>query len=158
MELLTPDLFCDKVEDITPALLESLGIRALLIDIDNTLVSRASGSFEDSVLVWIAQMKRAGVSLCLLSNNWHAAVYDYAAELDLPIVAKAIKPLPLFYIKALALIGAQRATTAMVGDQLFTDILGARLCVLFSILVKPLSTTDLWYTQFFRVLEQRIRR
>ncbi|MCL2750104.1 MAG: YqeG family HAD IIIA-type phosphatase [Coriobacteriia bacterium] len=156
MELLTPDLQLDKVEDITLELLESLGITALLVDIDNTLVSRATSKIEDSALEWVKSMKEAGIACCLLSNNWHGVIHDYAAELGVPVVGKAMKPLPLAFIKALNLIGAKRATTAMVGDQVFTDILGARFCVMFSILVKPLSTTDLWYTKIFRRVEQKL--
>ncbi len=103
-------------------------------------------------------MKQKGISCCLLSNNWHANAFDYAKALGLPIVSKAMKPLPLAYIKALVKIGAHRASTAVVGDQLFTDILGARLCVIPCILVKPLSSTDLWYTQIFRRLESKLLR
>jgi len=156
MELLTPDLQLNKVEDITPELLESLGITALLVDIDNTLVSRESSKIEDSAFEWMKSMKEAGISCCLLSNNWHGVIHDHAAELGVPVVGKAMKPLPIAFIKALHTIGAKRATTAMVGDQVFTDILGARFCVLYSILVKPLSTTDLWYTKIFRAMEQKL--
>ena len=156
MELLTPDLRFSCVENITPALLASKGIRALLLDIDNTLVSRATGQFTDSVLEWIQKLKDAGISCCLISNNWHDVALEYAQTLSLPIVKKAMKPLPIAYVKALATIGAKRAESAVVGDQIFTDILGARLCVITSILVDPLSTTDLWYTKLFRKLEARI--
>jgi len=156
MELLTPDLRLARVEDITPELLQRLGITALLVDIDNTLVSRETKRIEDSALEWMASLKQAGISFCLLSNNWHRVIDYYAAELEVPVVGKAMKPLPLAYIKALHLIGARRATTALVGDQVFTDILGARLCVMFSILVDPLSSTDLWYTKVFRSIEQKL--
>jgi len=156
MELLTPDLRLDRIEDITPELLESLGITALLVDIDNTLVSRDTSKIEDSALEWMKSMRQAGIACCLLSNNWHGVIHDYAAELGVPVVGKAMKPLPVAFIKALHTIGAKRATTAMVGDQVFTDILGARFCVLYSILVEPLSSTDLWYTKIFRSMEQKI--
>ena len=156
MELLTPDLQLDRIEDITPELLGSLGICALLVDIDNTLVSRDTKKIEDSAFEWMKSMKQAGIACCLLSNNWHAVIHDFAAELEVPVVGKAMKPLPVAYIKALTTIGAKRATTAMVGDQIFTDILGARFCVMFSILVKPLSSTDLWYTKIFRTIEQKL--
>jgi len=156
MELLTPDLHFRKVEEITPEFLKSRGFTALLIDVDNTLVSRGSGRIESSVFEWVHSMKQAGISCCLLSNNWHEVVHDYAALLEIPIVAKAMKPLPIAYIKALATIGARRATTVVVGDQVFTDILGARLCVIPCILVNPLSSTDLWYTKLFRKIERKL--
>ena len=157
MELLTPDISLERVEDITPELLQSRGLSALIVDIDNTLVSRATGEIEESVFDWMRSLKQAGIAVCLLSNNWHAVVQDYADQLGVPIVRKAMKPLPAAYIKALVTIGAHRTTTAVVGDQVFTDILGARLCVIPSILVKPLSETDLWYTKFFRLAEKRLK-
>lgn len=156
MELLTPDLRFSRVEDITPDFLINRGFSALLIDVDNTLVSRESGEIESSVYKWLQSIKDAQISCCLLSNNWHDVVHDYAAQLELPIVAKAMKPLPVAYIKALSTIKAHRATTAVVGDQVFTDVLGARLCVIPCILVEPRSTVDLWYTKIFRAVEERL--
>ncbi|MCL2807281.1 MAG: YqeG family HAD IIIA-type phosphatase [Coriobacteriia bacterium] len=156
MELLQPDVRFEKVEDITLEFLASKGYSALILDVDNTLVSRATAAIESSVLAWLEGLKQAGISCCLLSNNWHAVVHDYATELGVPIVAKAMKPLPVAYVKALNTIGAKRASTVVVGDQIFTDILGARLCVIDCILVKPLSSTDLWYTKIFRAVEQRL--
>lgn len=156
MELLTPDIRVQRVEDISPDFLLNRGITALLLDIDNTLVSRETGQITASVFRWIAELKEADIDCCLISNNWHADAYEYAALLGLPVVAKAMKPLPLAYIKALATIGAHRANTAVVGDQVFTDILGARFCVIPCILVDPLSETDLWYTKIFRRFEDRL--
>ncbi|MDR2035918.1 MAG: YqeG family HAD IIIA-type phosphatase [Coriobacteriales bacterium] len=158
MELFTPDVRLEKVEDITCELLESRGITALLIDVDNTLVSRATSELTPSVIAWMQSIKQAGISCCLLSNNWHGVIHEYAAQLGVPIIDKAMKPLPIAYIKALHTIGARRATTAMVGDQFFTDIFGARLCVMPSILVEPLSLTDLWYTKIFRKLEKKLQK
>ena len=156
MDLLTPDLRLARVEDITAEYLLSKGFNALILDIDNTIVSRATGVPSGSVLEWIEDIKQAGISCCLLTNNWHRHVFDFAASLEMPIVAKAMKPLPFAYIKALVTIGAHRENTVVVGDQLITDILGARLCVLPTILVEPLSTTDLWYTKIFRKIEKQL--
>lgn len=158
MQLLTPDIRLSRVEDITPELLKSRGISALLLDLDNTLVSRETHKPDEPVVRWVREMLCSGVACCLLSNNWHSVVFEHAEKLGLPIVYKAMKPLPVAYVKALVKIGAKREHAAVVGDQLFTDILGARLCVLQSILVEPLSTTDLWYTQLFRKLESRLLR
>ena len=156
MELLTPDVRLARVEDITPEYLKSKGFSALLLDVDNTLVSRATGELSPSVIAWVASLKKAGIACCLLSNNWHKTVLGFGAELDVPIVYKAMKPFPFAFIKALVTINAHRATTVVVGDQVFTDILGARLCVIPSILVEPLSETDLWYTKIFRRFEQKL--
>ncbi|MDR1089310.1 MAG: YqeG family HAD IIIA-type phosphatase [Coriobacteriales bacterium] len=156
MELLTADVRLARVEDISPEFLRSRGFTALLLDVDNTLVSRATGELSSSVLAWAKTMKAAGIACCLLSNNWHRTTCDYAKALDMPIVYRAMKPLPVAYVKALAKIGAHRANTVAVGDHAFTDILGARLCVIPCIQVEPLSTTDLWYTRIFRLLEKKL--
>ena len=156
MTLLTPDAKINRVEDITVEMLKQRGIKSLLIDVDNTLVSRDSKELTPSVAEWIEGLKAAGFTCCLLSNNWHQIVFEYAESLELPIIYKAMKPLPVSFIKALVKIGAHRASTVVVGDQLFTDILGARLCEIPCILVEPLSTTDLWYTKIFRRVEDKI--
>lgn len=157
-QFLTPDLRFKRAEDITPEMLSSSGFSALILDVDNTLVSRETNEMSDSVYSWIGGMKESGISCCLLSNNWHSTVLEHAFRLDVPIVNKAMKPLPTAFVRALATMGAHREDTIVVGDQLFTDVLGARLCVIPCILVEPLSATDLWYTRIFRKFEARILR
>ena len=156
MSLLTPDLKLNKVEDITVKMLKERGFQSLLLDIDNTLVSRDTAELTLSAQEWIEELKKASIKCCLISNNWHQKVFEYAECLELPIIYKAMKPIPVSFIKALVKIGAHRESTVVVGDQLFTDILGARLCEIPCILVDPLSTTDLWYTKVFRKVEDKI--
>ncbi|MDR3137053.1 MAG: YqeG family HAD IIIA-type phosphatase [Coriobacteriales bacterium] len=158
MFLLKPDQSYERVEDISAAALRAMGVSALLLDIDNTLVSRASGTMPSSVNAWVAHLKASGLALCLISNNWHRSVFDYAAELKLPLVHKAMKPLPFAYLRALGKIAAQRKQAAVIGDQLFTDVLGAHLLGIRALLVQPRSEADLWYTKIFRRLEKRLGR
>ena len=155
--LLRPELRYPRVEDIPLAALRDHGYKSLLLDIDNTLVPRDLGQIPLTVSAWIAEVRASGLPCCLLSNNWHQVVQEYARELGLPLVYRAMKPLPFAYLRALGKIGAQRQSAALVGDQLFTDVLGAHLLGIATILVQPRSPTDLWYTRVFRRVEQRFR-
>jgi HAD superfamily phosphatase (TIGR01668 family) len=162
-KLLHPDRYAAAVENIPIGALQAAGIKALLIDMDNTLFSRANEAITLAATAWLEEARATGLAICLLSNNFHSVVLGRAATLGLPIVHKALKPLPFGYLRALALLGrprtrAARATTAVIGDQLFTDVLGAHLLGMRCVLVRPLSTTDLWYTRLFRRAEARILR
>jgi HAD superfamily phosphatase (TIGR01668 family) len=131
-------------------------VRGLLIDIDNTLVARDTHVLSLEVIAWVACLKARGLKVCLLSNNWHRVVFSYAAQLDVPIVYKAMKPAPFAFWRALKKIAQKPATTIVVGDQLMTDVLGAHLLGMHAILIEPLSHVDLWYTQLFRRVEHRL--
>jgi HAD superfamily phosphatase (TIGR01668 family) len=89
-----------------------------------------------------------------VSNNWHGHVAEIAADLGMPIVAKAIKPLPFAFLKALKVTGSKRTQAAIVGDQLFTDVLGGKLVGIKTVLVAPLSASDLPHTLFLRKVER----
>ena len=151
--LLRPELRYQRVEDVPLATLGEQGYSSLLLDIDNTLVPRDSGQIPPTVSAWIAKVKASGIPCCLLSNNWSQAACAHAQALGLPLVYKAMKPLPFAYLRALGKIGASRRSAALIGDQLFTDVLGAHLLGIAAILVEPRSQTDLWYTKIFRRIE-----
>jgi HAD superfamily phosphatase (TIGR01668 family) len=99
---------------------------------------------------------RAGLSVCLVSNNWHDYVYRFAEELDLPIAGKALKPLPFGFLAGARLLGLTARECAVVGDQLFTDVLGGKLVGATTVLVVPTSTSDLPHTLVLRRIERVI--
>ena len=108
------------------------------------------------VQAWLAKTRAAGVEFCLLSNNFHQNVFDLAERLDLPIVAKAMKPLPGGYLSALHAMKARARSTVVVGDQLFTDIIGAKALGIRTYLVAPLCEVDLPYMAAMRYVERAI--
>lgn len=137
---LGPTRVFDRISDIDlRADLLDRGLTCALLDIDNTIRSRVDGQVPPDVRSWMAHVRRAGVSLCLLSNNFHSNVPRLAAELDIPYVYRAVKPLPFGYNRALQLMGVPRSAAVMVGDRLGTDILGARLLGMQAYLVAPLA-------------------
>lgn len=156
MALLTPDSYYTSVDAVDLADLCARGIDTLLLDLDNTLMARFTGEIRDGVRAWVARARAEGFALCLVSNNWHDRVHVAANELGIPLVARAVKPLPFAFRRAMRLLGADAARTAVVGDQIFTDVLGGNLAGATTVLVEPLSRKDLPHTLLLRLIEARI--
>jgi HAD superfamily phosphatase (TIGR01668 family) len=155
---LSPDLYYRSVGTIDLAGLRSLGVRALLVDLDNTLLPRDTSEFPDEAIHFAARIHESGMVACLVSNNWHARVHAAARELGFELVPKALKPLPCGFRAGLRLLGASAGEAAVIGDQLFTDVLGGNLLGMTTVLVAPLSRTDLPHTLVLRRLEALVLR
>jgi uncharacterized protein len=156
--LIGPNLYLRKVQDIDLDDLRARGIDTLLMDLDNTLLPTDTSTLSPEVVNWVVSLPGHGRTAVLVSNNWHQRVHAVAEELGLDLVAKAVKPLPFAFLSALSRAGSRRQNAAVVGDQLFTDVLGGRLLGIFTIMVTPLSESDLWHTLMLRHLERAILR
>jgi HAD superfamily phosphatase (TIGR01668 family) len=153
MSLLSPDHYVRHVSAIDLEALRAEGVNALLVDLDNTLLPRDTPVFSREALDFADRVRATGMRACLVSNNWHARVHGAAEELGFELVPRALKPLPFAFRKALRLLGVEAGEAAVIGDQLFTDILGGNLIGARTILVCPLSATDLPHTLLLRSLE-----
>lgn len=155
MSLFQPDRYFSSLAciDIKHDLLAA-GLTHVLLDVDNTVRSRVTDDVPLPVIMWLARAREAGVSFCLLSNNWHANVLAFADAMDMPIVAKACKPLPFAYGAAMRKIGGVREDTVSVGDQLTTDVIGAHLAGMPAWLVMPLCEVDVKITSLMRGFER----
>jgi HAD superfamily phosphatase (TIGR01668 family) len=157
MSLLAPDGYFDSVTSIDPKALVEQGFGIVILDIDNTLVPRGTKELPSGVRAWVHALREQGLRPCLLSNNWHRTVFRYADELDIPIVYKAMKPLPFAYVRALKKAARKKGEKVVViGDQIFTDMFGAHILGYQALLVAPQTTIDLWYTLLLRKLEHLI--
>lgn len=154
--LLSPDIYLRDVHGLDLDALKASGIDTLLVDLDNTLLPRDTNVVPPELKAWAALLAEKGFSVCLVSNNWHDRVHAVAAELGFSLVAKAIKPLPFAFLRALRLLGSTRSRAATVGDQIFTDVLGGNLLGMTSVLVEPLSATDLPHTLLLRRIERLV--
>lgn len=154
MRFFEPERFFARITriDIQKDLLDR-GFTHVLMDIDNTILTRDDHSVPADVAIWLAEAREAGITFCLLSNNWHQGVYGMAEDLELPIVAKAIKPLAPAFAIAMRKIGAKRKSTVVIGDQMTTDVIGAHSFGLTAYMLKPLVEKDLPHTLFFRKFE-----
>ena len=128
MAVFKPTGTLHRVTDITPELLGAMHIRALVLDVDNTMAPHGDQTPYTGVLEWTKRMTAAGVRLVVVSNNYKKRVAPFAAQFSLPYVSFACKPSPFGYLRAKRLSGARVRECLVVGDQIFTDILGANLC------------------------------
>ncbi|MDO4291425.1 MAG: YqeG family HAD IIIA-type phosphatase [Eggerthellaceae bacterium] len=157
MPLLEPDRYFSRLShiDIDRDLL-ARGLGHVLLDIDNTILTRDTHEVPRDVRLWLGRAQEAGVTFCLVSNNWHKSVFDLAQQLDIPIVAKAVKPLPHGFMLGMNKLKSNRKNTVMVGDQLMTDVFGAHLLGMRAYLLCPLVEQDLPHTLVIRNLERAI--
>ncbi len=152
-----PDLMVDAAYQLTPEVLKRHEIQAVMVDLDETLVASGSSQLKQSFYGWIVSLKKADVPVLILSNGTHERVDHWSKELKVSGYALSGKPF-FGFGKALKELGTPPAHTAMIGDQLFTDILGAKLAGIKSIWVEPLSTGGLVHTQLLRKLERFLKK
>lgn len=138
--LITPYTYYEGICKINIKELEEMGIKTLLFDVDNTITTWNNPDIDENVSAWFDELKKSSVNGCILSNNSAERLAGIAEAFGLDYVAKARKPLPFGYKKAMAKTGSNKKTTMMVGDQLFTDVLGANLSGIRAILLKPICT------------------
>lgn len=157
MSFLQPDRYFSRITkiDIEKDLV-GLGFDHALMDVDNTILTRDTHEVPRDVGMWLGRAREAGIRFCLLSNNWHHGVYDLAVRYELPIVAKAVKPLPHGFLMAMRKIDGARDNTVVIGDQLMTDVLGAHLVGLTAYMLQPLVEQDLPHTLLLRNVERAV--
>ncbi|MGL4943911.1 MAG: YqeG family HAD IIIA-type phosphatase [Thermoguttaceae bacterium] len=154
-----PDYAVERVTDLTPDKLAAWGIASLLLDVDCTLKPYRATNVADDVAAWLATMYASKITLCLISNGRPERIAAFAESVSLPFVAIARKPLPFKCREAVRVMQFVSERTALVGDQLFTDIVAANLCGLTSILVDPISPEqEPWFARIKRPLERLVGR
>lgn len=151
-----PKIFTKSIFDIDYPLLKQDGIVYLLFDLDNTLVARDDSHVSNELKKILRRLKADGFKIAIVSNNWGERVKSFAAKAGVPVVARAAKPMSRAFKRTMKMIGADREKTAVIGDQIFTDIFGANRLGLVTILVPPVSNVDLIHTKLFRRLEKII--
>lgn len=155
MSFVHPDRYFSRISRISIQRdLLGCGLTHVLLDIDNTILTRDTHEIPRDVMVWLRSAQQAGVDFCLVSNNCHSGVFDLAQEIGLPIVAKSLKPLPHGFLRGRAKIGGCKTDTVVIGDQLSTDIIGANALGMASYLVLPLVDADLRHTLVLRKVER----
>ena len=149
-----PTYVFDKVPDITPEFLKKHRIKALILDLDNTLTTHNNPIPPQSSLDWIKRMKEAGIKLMIVSNNSDERVLPFAEKLGLDFEARGKKPLPFGYKRAVKRLGVSSREVAAVGDQIFTDIMGCFTAGIRSIFVFPIKPETSLPFRFKRSIEK----
>ena len=156
LRFLYPKMYVPSVTSIDPQQLYSRGIRCVLFDLDNTVVPRDKTCLSAEVAGWIKSLGERGIKVCVVSNNGPARLSRVAGIEEIPSVCRAIKPRKHPFRKAMKMLGVTPGETAVVGDQIFTDILGGNRLGLYTILVMPMPGKEYWATEMFNRRLERL--
>lgn len=154
-----PDIYVSSFKKITPELLSSLGVRALLTDLDDTLVPHGCMVIPDEVKNWVAALSENGIGVCIVSNNSEERVRPVAEELKTEYEHDEHKPSTAFIEDASRKFGVGKDEMILMGDQLFTDIAAAKRAKIRCILVEPVggAKTTVWI-RLKRIAEKLIKK
>ena len=152
---LIPDRVLDRYSDVTPQLLESCGVKLLLCDLDYTLAPKSVPKPDGALLAWLESCRRSGVTVMILSNNRSSRRVDtFCASLGIRYVGHAGKPSPRGYREAMEQAGVGPEHTAMLGDKLLTDMLGANRSGVLAVMVEPLGGPVGVWNHFLHLLQR----
>ncbi|MFI3170367.1 MAG: YqeG family HAD IIIA-type phosphatase [Faecalibacterium sp.] len=152
--LLTPEYVFADVTRITPAFLAQQGIRALVLDVDNTITEDRSQTLAPEVAQWLEDMRAADISLTIVSNGTAKRVSPFADKIGLAWVSRAAKPFSIGLRVARGRLGVQKCEMAMVGDQIFTDRMAAGVYGIPAYMVVPRAPDLNKFVSFKRKFEK----
>ena len=157
MKIFHPKARANNVQAVDLAQLKAMGINSLIVDLDETLRKRNSGQMPEESIKWIEMVKSMGFKVCVTSNNPFGWTMKKVQNiLHTPVTFLAFKPLPMAFRQAMKNLGSSPSNTALIGDQLFTDILGANMLGIYTILVKPISGEEKgFFRRIMRWLENK---
>jgi len=153
-----PDGYAPSLSEISLDALAAAGVRGIIVDLDNTVVAYRASIVAPEVTEWVRRARARGFGVVLVSNNWSERVAAIGAHLEVPTVPSAMKPLPAAFLRAMRVLGTSRRQTVVVGDQLLTDVLGAKMVGMRAILTEPLSEQGFITTRMMRVVERAVLR
>ena len=137
-----PDVRFRALWDISPVFLREKGIKLLLLDLDNTMAPYTTPVPSEALLRWREAMREAGIRLYIVSNNKGDRPMIFAGALDIPFIKLARKPSRKGLIRAMEAEGMDKAATALVGDQIYTDVFAAKRLGIRALLVEPIRLTN----------------
>ena len=151
-----PDYMFRTFDEITPEFLASLGVKAILADIDNTLAPYEQPDPDERIKNWIASLSEAGIGIAFVSNNGWERVELFNRTLGVPAYAKSGKPFKKNLVRAMNDLGGTLETTVMLGDQLLTDALAGHNLGVKCLIVPPIRDKKNAFFRFKRWLEKPV--
>ncbi len=148
-----PEYRFPTFEGASAQFLKSIGVRGIILDVDNTLEPYEHPLPGAHVCAWLAKLKEAGISAAIVSNNDKERIDLFNKELGLPAFSKAGKPFKKSILRAMELLGTDKDSTVLMGDQVFTDVWAAHNAGIRAILVPPINDKRDLLTRFKRLLE-----
>lgn len=158
MKGLIPDYYFNTFDEASVEFLQSIGIKGIILDVDNTLEPYENALPGERVITWLSKLREAGISAAIVSNNNGKRINTFNSVLGLHVFFKAAKPFKKNVLKAMSAIGTDKTNTILMGDQIFTDVWAARNAGIPAILVPPIKDKTDIFTKFKRLLEKPIIR
>ncbi|MBM7867883.1 YqeG family HAD IIIA-type phosphatase [Heliobacterium gestii] len=158
MKILKPARRVDAVPQVNVAELAAQGVQGVIIDLDNTLTEWNQNHLCPEIARWLEELRRHGIKICILSNNKEKRVQAFAEACGAPYISNARKPRRRGFLRAMSLLGITAEHTVVIGDQVFTDVLGGNRSGLHTILVNPISRREFLGTRLVRRLERLVLR
>ena len=154
--LLYPDFYCKNIKYVTIDRLRENNIKGIVLDVDNTLIDLQHNLIEGAE-EWCDNLKKQNIKFCILSNsNNKQKIIKVAKALDIPYIYFGTKPLKRGFKRASDKLNIDLENLAIIGDQIFTDIIGGNRCKMYTILVDPINRRELFITAIKRGLENKI--
>ncbi len=148
-----PTYWLKSVLDIDEEFLRENNVRALILDMDNTLSMHGSPDAEEGVMEWLDEMRALGIKMRVVSNNVPSRVVPLAQKMGLECTANGAKPLAFGIFRAIKAMGVKPSRTLVVGDQIFTDVLAGNLAGIRTLLVEPFHLENTWTFRLKRRIE-----
>jgi len=158
MEILYPRIYVNSLLDIPLERLKELKIKAFILDLDNTVTEWNSSTVKKEIVEWFEKIKQEDFKACILSNNGEKRILSVSESLGIPYIPRAQKPRRGAFYRAISLMGVDPEETAVIGDQIFTDVLGGNRAGLFTILVVPINRKEFLGTKISRSFEYFLLR
>lgn len=153
MNIIYPKYIFENVQSISLELLKKNKIEGIVLDLDNTLIDYDENLSSD-VISWVNNIKEQGFKICILSNTNNMNKVKVAADkLGIEYLYSARKPMKKGFVKVIKLFDIIPEKIAIIGDQIFTDIIGGNKMNMLSIYVKPINKREDWYTKWKRPIE-----
>lgn len=141
---LLPIAVTEKLTDLTPEYLKNQGIELLMLDFDNTIVPYTTSEPTEEMAAWLQRMTQSDIQLCIVSNSKKDRVKIFCDRWQIPCITHAKKPFSKGICQCIAQFNVPKEACALVGDQIFTDTLGANCCGVRPILVKAINNHNIW--------------
>lgn len=153
-----PEFMFETFDQASAEFLSSIGVKGIVLDVDNTLEPYENPKPTEKVLRWFEELKNAGIKAAIVSNNSADRIDLFNNELALPAFSKAGKPKRKNVLKALSVLGIEKEEAILMGDQVFTDVWAAHNAGIRAILVPPIKDKRDLLTKFKRLLEKPVLR
>ena len=151
-----PEYYFDKFNEASAEFLRSIGVKGIVLDVDNTLEPYENPLPGEHVVAWLDSLKKQGISAAIVSNNGGERINLFNSSLELPVYYKAKKPFKKNVLRAMLDMGTDKENTILMGDQIFTDVWAAHNTGIRAILVPPINDKRDILTRFKRLLEKPV--